>query len=82
MLTLDRLPQSLFPIHIHVSDKGFIFINFSAEEPVAFGDHFGSLTNEWSKLPVDEYSYAYSWQVTGKFNWKSDLVFSYSPSFS
>lgn len=51
-------------------------MNFSAETPVPFEKHFGDLHKEWSKLPVDEYEYAYSWSVTGKYNWKSG-----SPNF-
>lgn len=59
--------------HIHVTDKGFVFVNFSADEPVPFEEHFGSLPKEWAKLSVEEYQYCseVSWTVTGKYNWKS-----------
>jgi phenylpropionate dioxygenase-like ring-hydroxylating dioxygenase large terminal subunit len=63
--------NGLFPIHLHVTDKGFIFLNFSAEEPEPFESYFGDLPLEWAHLPVDEYEYAYSWSVVGSYNWKT-----------
>ena len=46
-----------------VTDKGFIFINFSAEEPESFESYFGTLPEEWQHLPKDDYEYAYSWSM-------------------
>ncbi|KAL7007345.1 hypothetical protein EMMF5_003184 [Cystobasidiomycetes sp. EMM_F5] len=67
----NKAENGLFPIHVHVNEKGFIFINFSSGKPVDFTERFGALSEEWSSLPVQEYEYAYSWEATGKFNWKT-----------
>ncbi|KAI5116936.1 hypothetical protein M0805_001494 [Coniferiporia weirii] len=68
----EKSANSLFKVHTHVTPQGFIFLNFDASPtPVSFEEHFGQLPNEWKNFNKDNYTYAYSWQVEGDYNWKT-----------
>ncbi|ELU37059.1 Rieske [2Fe-2S] domain-containing protein [Rhizoctonia solani AG-1 IA] len=38
---------------------------------LTFEEHFGDLVSEWSNFKPWDYEYAYSWTVTGAYNWKT-----------
>ncbi|KAH8109535.1 ISP domain-containing protein [Phellopilus nigrolimitatus] len=68
----DKSANGLFKVHTHVTEHGFIFLNFDASPtPVRFEEHFGQLSYEWRDFNPDKYTYAYSWQVEGDYNWKT-----------
>ncbi|KAL5526168.1 hypothetical protein ACEPAG_7506 [Sanghuangporus baumii] len=68
----DKKANGLFKVHTHVTPQGFIFINFDASpNPVPFEEHFGQLPHEWRHFNKDDYTYAYSWQAEGEYNWKT-----------
>lgn len=69
--SFDPAQYSLFKIHTHVIESGFIFVNLSVEEPPRFQQWFGNFENEWDRFRPDEYEYAYSWTITGAYNWKT-----------
>ncbi|KAF8320727.1 Rieske [2Fe-2S] domain protein [Clavulina sp. PMI_390] len=66
---LDKEANGLFKLHVHVTDSGFIFINF--KHTVRFEEHFGALPAEWNGFNPDNYEYAYSWTKVGAYNWKT-----------
>ncbi|EJD06367.1 ISP domain-containing protein [Fomitiporia mediterranea MF3/22] len=68
----DKKANGLFKVHTHVTQQGFIFINFDASpNPVAFDDYFGRLPYEWRNFDKNNYTYAYSWKIEGDYNWKT-----------
>ncbi|GAB1526184.1 hypothetical protein RhiTH_009350 [Rhizoctonia solani] len=41
---------------------------------LTFEEHFGDLVSEWSNFKPWDYEYAYSWTVTGAYNWKASSL--------
>lgn len=69
--------NGLFPVHIKIDNRGFIFVNLEAtEEPtIAWESQFsGSDTRDrLSQFNLDEYYYDHSWKIDGAYNWKASL---------
>lgn len=72
----DPKQHSLFEIHTHVTEQGFIFVNFDAREKpaVSFEDQFGDdfdptptaatgkvVGDEFALFAKDEYEYDHTW---------------------
>ncbi|KAI5955377.1 hypothetical protein KGF54_001938 [Candida jiufengensis] len=62
--------NSLFPIPIHVTPQGLIFVNF-CNSPLPFEDFFTGLTEELHEIDFQDYEYHMSYELHGDFNWKT-----------
>ncbi|CAK7892215.1 hypothetical protein CAAN1_01S09032 [[Candida] anglica] len=64
--------NSLFPIKTHTTDQGLVFVNFSQEEDVIpFSTWFQGIEKDFSEYDFDDYEYNMSYELNGKFNWKT-----------
>lgn len=69
----EKKENSLYPIRCHTTDQGLVFINFDStkEGPVPFDDWFKGLQTEMHEYDFSDYEYHMSYQLDGKFNWKT-----------
>lgn len=71
----DKSKNSLFPVHVHVDDLGFIWVNLDAsKEPmIKWDDDFAGVdTQERFKIyNIAEYKFDHSWEMDAKYNWKA-----------
>ncbi|KZT36529.1 ISP domain-containing protein [Sistotremastrum suecicum HHB10207 ss-3] len=68
----DKSTQSLFPIHVHVNEHGFVFVNFdAAETPISYEEHFRGIETQWISFNESEYNYLWSWSLEGDFHWST-----------
>jgi len=69
----DRSKNGLFEISVHITPQGLIFVNFdcSEEGPVSFKEWYGGLEEELDEVNFDAYEYHSSYQLDGRFNWKT-----------
>jgi phenylpropionate dioxygenase-like ring-hydroxylating dioxygenase large terminal subunit len=73
----DKKRNGLFPIHIHVDKRGFIWVNLDAGErpSVPWSTEFLG-ADEQERLDdfkMNEYSFDHAWTMNGEFNWKTLL---------
>lgn len=66
----DKSENSLYPINMHVTPQGLVFVNFS-RDPMPFDDWFSGLTTELNEFDFDDYEYHMSYELHGDFNWKT-----------
>jgi phenylpropionate dioxygenase-like ring-hydroxylating dioxygenase large terminal subunit len=70
-----REDYCLFPIHLHIDQCGFAWVNFeaSAAPTVSWEEQCaGADTQERLKdFNMDDYVYDHSWEMDGSFNWKT-----------
>lgn len=70
----DKSKNGLLPIHVHVDQNGFVWVNLDAgEKPeVAWEDEFGDidLQSRFQDFNSENYSFDHTWDVEGEFNWK------------
>ncbi|KAI5970488.1 hypothetical protein CANMA_000397 [Candida margitis] len=66
----EKSENSLYPINIHVTPQGLVFVNFSIN-PVPFDEWFGGLTDELHEFDFGDYEYHMSYELHGDFNWKT-----------
>ncbi|CAI5759648.1 unnamed protein product [Candida verbasci] len=62
--------NSLFPINLHVTPQGLVFVNFS-QSPPKFEDWYSGLTDELNEFDFSDYEYHFSYELNGDFNWKT-----------
>ncbi|KAL6452094.1 cntA Carnitine monooxygenase oxygenase subunit [Candida maltosa Xu316] len=72
----DKSENGLFEISTHVTPQGLIYVNFSSD-PVPFDTWFEGMTEEMNEFDFSDYEYHMSYELDGKFNWKT-LCDSYS----
>ncbi|KAM0541108.1 hypothetical protein ACHAPJ_013375 [Fusarium lateritium] len=72
----DRSKNGLFPLHLHVDDKGFVWVNMDAkpQPEIAWSEN----TRDRS-FNLDDYHFDHVKQDTSNFNWKA-LADKYSAS--
>lgn len=70
----DKNKNGLFPIHVHIDENGFIWINMDAKEKpeLAWEDDFEAVdkSEELAHYNFDDYTFDHTWEVEGDFNWK------------
>jgi phenylpropionate dioxygenase-like ring-hydroxylating dioxygenase large terminal subunit len=62
----DKSKNGLLPIHSHVDDNGFIWLNLDADD---FEDI--DLQARLKDFNHEEYEFDNAWETTGDFNWKT-----------
>ena len=66
----NKLENSLYPINIHTTQQGLVFINFNKDaEP--FDDWFSGISSELKEFDFNDYEYHMSYELFGDFNWKT-----------
>lgn len=70
----DKSKNNLFPIHVHVDDNGFIWINMDAAETpaISWEDDFAEIAdhNPFDNVNWESYQFDHTWETEGVFNWK------------
>jgi phenylpropionate dioxygenase-like ring-hydroxylating dioxygenase large terminal subunit len=70
----DKSKNNLFPIHVHIDNNGFIFVNLDAgEKPeVPWQQDFEDVDMQprYEAYDFDNYHYDHSWEMEGDYNWK------------
>ena len=73
--TFEKAQNGLFPIHVHIDQRGFIWVNLeNSETPtVSWGSLFeGSDTHpRLEQFKMDEYVFDHAWSMEGEYNWKA-----------
>lgn len=69
----NKEENSLFPINTHVTRQGLIYVNFcnDPEQLMPFEEFFAGLTEEMDEFDFSDYDYHMSYELNGKFNWKT-----------
>ncbi|POR38310.1 Choline monooxygenase, chloroplastic [Tolypocladium paradoxum] len=70
----DKSKNGLLPIHVHIDDKGFIWVNFDGgEKPeVAWTNDFDGVDQQprFQFYHFDDYQFDHTWEMEGEYNWK------------
>ncbi|KAJ6443656.1 Rieske [Purpureocillium lavendulum] len=70
----DKSKNSLLSVHVHVDDKGFIWVNLDggAKPEVAWEDDFAGIDQQtrFQYYNFDEYKFDHTWEMEGEYNWK------------
>jgi phenylpropionate dioxygenase-like ring-hydroxylating dioxygenase large terminal subunit len=70
----DKSQNSLLPIHVHIDDKGFIWVNLDggSKPEVAWKDDLEGVDTQ-ERLDFynwDDYQFDHTWEMAGEYNWK------------
>ena len=70
----DKSSNGLFPIHVRVDAKGFVWVNLDSQEQpeVAWEDDFAGidLQERYKQYNFDDYVLDHTYQMEGAYNWK------------
>lgn len=70
----DKTQNGLFPIHVHIDSKGFIWVNLDASEvpEVAWADEFANVDTQprFDQFNFDDYILDHTYTLEGNYNWK------------
>ncbi|KAL4969946.1 aromatic ring-hydroxylating oxygenase subunit alpha [Aspergillus stella-maris] len=71
----EKDQNGLFPIHVHIDQYGFIWVNLDAAETptVAWEDDFAGVDEQPRLRPFDfsQYHFDHAWEMIGDYNWKT-----------
>lgn len=67
----DRSKNGLFPLHTHVDEKGFVWINMDAKTQPETAWNESNRTARYSSFNLDDYTFDHVKQDTSSFNWKT-----------
>ncbi|RYP83243.1 hypothetical protein DL769_001439 [Monosporascus sp. CRB-8-3] len=70
----DKSKNGLLPIHVHVDENGFIWVNLDAgEKPeIAWSDDFEGVDKQtrFQNYNWEDYQFDHTWEMEGEYNWK------------
>ncbi|RYP27057.1 hypothetical protein DL767_007831 [Monosporascus sp. MG133] len=70
----DKSKNGLLPIHVHVDEKGFIWVNLDASEKpeIAWSDDFEGVDTQprFQNYNWEDYQFDHTWEMEGEYNWK------------
>ncbi|KIW54352.1 hypothetical protein PV05_06716 [Exophiala xenobiotica] len=73
--SFQKAEHSLFPVHVHIDELGFVWINLDASSApeVKWEDDFeGADTQErFQAFDFSQYRFDHVWGMQGKYNWKT-----------
>ncbi|KAH8592344.1 iron-sulfur cluster-binding protein [Bisporella sp. PMI_857] len=73
--SFDKASNSLFPIHVHVDNMGFVWVNLEASEKPSklWGQNFKGvdLQERYKNFDVEKYKFDHTWSMMGDYNWKT-----------
>lgn len=74
MEDFDKSKNSLLPIHVHIDNNGFIWVNLDGKPTpeIAWDDDFGGVDTQtrFEDYNFDDYVYDHTWEMEGEYNWK------------
>jgi hypothetical protein len=80
MDTFDAESNSLFKVHVHIDDRGFVWVNLDGNKtPVPWKADFSGADKQprLDNFNMDDYSFDHAWDMNGNYNWKT-LVDNYN----
>ncbi|KAK5069120.1 hypothetical protein LTR64_008456 [Lithohypha guttulata] len=69
----NKTKNNLFPVHVHVDSKNFIWINLdSSEAPEPWSNQFAGidLQERYKQFNFEDYILDHEYQLDGSYNWK------------
>jgi hypothetical protein len=68
----DKSENSLFEIHTHTTEHGYVFVNLNAGEPVAFDNSTHQTVENFARTAAagSKSELITGQTLTGEFNWK------------
>ncbi|KAL4923688.1 aromatic ring-hydroxylating oxygenase subunit alpha [Aspergillus undulatus] len=70
----DKSKNGLLPIHVHIDNNGFIWVNMDAspEPEISWEQDFGGIDMQprFQGINWDEYAFDHTWEMEGPYNWK------------
>jgi phenylpropionate dioxygenase-like ring-hydroxylating dioxygenase large terminal subunit len=70
----DKSKNGLLPIHVHIDNNGFIWVNLDAKEQpeISWDDDFKGIDRQprMDYINWDDYEFDHTWEQEGDFNWK------------
>lgn len=73
--SFDKSKNSLFKVHVHVDQLGFIWVNLDgAEKPSVPWEEFFAEVDTQPRLEgfnLDDYHFDHTWDMLGDYNWKT-----------
>ncbi|KAK4504277.1 hypothetical protein PRZ48_005193 [Zasmidium cellare] len=70
----EKERNSLFPIHVKIDKKGFVWVNLDGKETpeISWEGRFKGIDEQerYKNLNFDDYVYDHSWNQDGPYNWK------------
>ncbi|KAJ9616571.1 hypothetical protein H2200_000290 [Cladophialophora chaetospira] len=73
--TFEKEKNGLFPIHVHIDQRGFIWVNLeNSETPsVSWESMFqgSDMRPRLEPFNMDEYVFDHAWSMEGEYNWKA-----------
>lgn len=77
MENFDKEENGLFPVHVKIDKRGFVWVNLElSETPSQSWDDSFSGSDTRSRLEqfnMEDYKYDHSWSIVGDYNWKASL---------
>lgn len=74
-LDFEKDQNGLFAIHVHVDQRGFVWVNFDARESPSTpwdDDFLGADTQQrLNDFNMGEYTFDHTWEMAGDYNWKT-----------
>ncbi|KAM0425792.1 hypothetical protein ACHAPT_009042 [Fusarium lateritium] len=74
MKGFDKASNGLFPVHVHVDAKGFVWVNLNAsKKPEAWSNEFKNIDQMSRHEPFnfEDYHFDHTWEMSGDYNWKT-----------
>lgn len=74
MDNFDKTTNGLFPVHVHVDDKGFVWVNLQALKPeIPWSEDFDGvdIQERFGDFNFEEYRFDHTWNMSGDYNWKT-----------
>ncbi|KAL4811758.1 Rieske [2Fe-2S] iron-sulfur domain-containing protein [Aspergillus spinulosporus] len=73
----DKSANGLLPIHVHIDNVGFVWVNLQAGEPdIKWRDEFGTVDQEDRMRKFEfgsDYRFDHSWEMDVDSNWKLQI---------
>ncbi|KAI8300286.1 Carnitine monooxygenase oxygenase subunit [Colletotrichum sp. SAR11_59] len=73
--SFDKTQNSLFKVHVHVDQLGFVWVSLDAsEKPGVSWAEFFTQVDEQPRLQnfkMDDYVFDHAWEMLGDYNWKT-----------
>ncbi|KAG5952881.1 hypothetical protein E4U53_007641 [Claviceps sorghi] len=74
MEDFNKLKNGLFPLHVHIDNNGFIWVNMDAKEQpeMSWKDDFDGVDEQprFQNYNFDDYEFDHTWEMEGDYNWK------------
>ncbi|KAI5376770.1 hypothetical protein J4E82_004438 [Alternaria postmessia] len=69
----DKTQNGLFPMSVHIDQKGFIWVNMDVAREVAWEDDFEGVDTQprMDSFNFDDYRFDHTWEMGGDYNWKA-----------